>query len=528
MAASPEQWSGEGPAHRRDSSQALPETRPDEGPARYGDAWARIRAGLPVSAPHWAHPRVVREIAWYRKHRGYLHRTAQQARPYLAYIAREVERRGLPLEFALLPIVESGFQPFARSSVGASGLWQFMPATGKIYGLKQNWWYDGRRDVVASTRAALDYLSMLSQDFDGDWLLAVAAYNWGEGNVKRAAARNRAQGKPTDVWSLRVPRETRTTVSRLLAVSAIVADPDRHGVVLAPIPDHVPFEPVELYAQIDLHVATDLAGITLDEIYKFNPGLNPRARATPPGGPHRLHLPRHAVERFRAGLAKTPAGRRVRWTRHDVVRGDTLGAIADRYRTSVAALKRFNRLASDRIIAGSHLMVPVSTPASGEPRPGETARVPRPPRVEAPDAAASIHIVRTGEGLWRIARRHGVDIGQLAVWNGLSMSAVLHPGQRLTIRHRHPGGPRAGRPAAPPPAEPARTPRRLGAVHVVERGDTLFGIARRHGTTVHRLAELNRIGVGAVLHPGQRLRVAPAASADSPAPAPEPGNRGSI
>ena len=373
--------------------------QPVEDVVRNRDTWARIRDGL--SLPHPLHPRVVREIGWYRKNQEYLHRTAQRARPYLAYIVHQVEQRGMPIEFALLPIVESAFMPFAYSPAGASGLWQFMPSTGRRYGLKQNWWYDGRRDVVASTRAALDYLSKLLQDFDGDRLLAVAAYNWGEGNVRRVVSRNRARGKPADVWSLKLPRETRSHVSRLLAIAAIVKDPSRYGVVLEAIPDHIHFQQVALDDQIDLSVAADLAGITLDEIRRLNPGFN--HWATDPSGPHRLQLPSYAVERFRSRIGGFPVENRVRWARHEIVRGDTLGAIANRYRTSVAVLKEHNRLASDRIRAGHHLMVPVSIRTIDTPR------------------------------LSKAMRARLDSVASLRQWNQLPTGEPLMPGRELDV-----------------------------------------------------------------------------------------------
>ena len=436
---SPDRWPGEVPAIPG-GMRISPAPRPPASPAIHTDVWARIRSGL--TAPYRTHPRVVREIGWYTNHRKQLRSVLQRARPYLAYIVRQAERRELPLDFTLLPIVESGFHPLARSPAGASGLWQFMPSTGRFYGLKQNWWYDGRRDVVASTRAAFDYLTKLSQDFDGDWLLAAAAYNWGEGNIRKAVARNRAQGKPTDVWSLKLPGETRNHLSRLFAIAAIVADPHRYGVALAPIPDSVPFEQVEFDSQSDLRAVADLAGITLDELYGLNPGF--RRWITDPEGPHRLLLPRHAVERFRTRFAEASAGRQpTGWARYEIARGDTLGAIALRYRTSVAALMTFNRLASDRIVAGRHLMVPVSTGTTG------------------PVAAASV--------------------------------------------------PAAGEAAAAPPGGVPNV------VHVVERGDTLSEIAMRHGTTVRGLTELNRIGADAILHLGQRLRIASGTSPETPA-----------
>ena len=477
--------------------------QPVEDVVRNRDTWARIRDGL--SLPHPLHPRVVREIGWYRKNQEYLHRTAQRGRPYLAYIVHQVEQRGMPIEFALLPIVESAFMPFAYSPAGASGLWQFMPSTGRRYGLKQNWWYDGRRDVVASTRAALDYLSKLLQDFDGDRLLAVAAYNWGEGNVRRVVSRNRARGKPVDVWSLKLPRETRSHVSRLLAIAAIVEDPSRYGVVLEAIPDHIHFQQVALDDQIDLSVAADLAGITLDEIRRLNPGFN--HWATDPSGPHRLQLPSYAVERFRSRIGGFPVENRVRWARHEIVRGDTLGAIANRYRTSVAVLKEHNRLASDRIRAGHHLMVPVSIRTIDTPRLSKAMRA-RLDSVATESSVKSVHRVRSGDNLSQIARKHGVGMKQLAAWNGLSMKTVLQPGQRLTVYRRNAG------PARTAPPKPAAEPFKASQpaiIHVVEHGDTLSGIAKRHGTTVFKLTEFNRINKDAILRLGQKLHLIPAA-----------------
>ena len=484
------------------------DTGPREDASERPDAWARIRGGL--SLPHPLHPRVERQIEWYRNNPEYLDRLAQRARPYLAYIVREVEKKELPAEFALLPVVESAFRVYAYSRKGASGLWQFMPATGRLYGLKQNWWYDGRRDVVASTHAALSYLTKLLRDFDGDRLLAVAAYNWGEGNVRRAMARNRARGKATDVWSLRLPRETRVHVSRLLAIATVVGDPERYGVVLESIPDRVQFEPVALDGQIDLSVAADLAGITLDEVHALNPGFG--RWATDPRGPHLLQLPRHAVERFRTNLAQYPPQNRDHWIRHDIARGDTLGGIADRYRTTVAVLKEANRLSSDLIRAGRHLMVPASAGNLDARQPGTTMRA----RLDAsglPDPANSTYRVRRGDSLSLIAHNHGMSTSQLAAWNGLSMNTVIHPGQRLTVHRRNNGSiPAVSRKRNAGPSDgSART-----FVHVVKYGDTLSDIAQRHGTTALKLAQFNRIKKSAILRPGQKLHVIPAAYAKAP------------
>ena len=491
-----------------------PDTESREDASERPDAWARIRGRM--SLPHPLHPRVERQIEWYRNNPEYLERLAQRARPYLAYIVREVEKKELPAEFALLPVVESAFRVYAYSRKGASGLWQFMPSTGRLYGLKQNWWYDGRRDVVASTHAALAYLTKLLRDFDDDRLLAVAAYNWGEGNVRRAMARNRARGKATDVWSLKLPRETRVHVSRLLAIAAVVGDPERYGVVLESIPDRVQFEPVALDGQIDLSVAADLAGITLDEVYALNPGFG--RWATDPRGPHLLQLPRDAVERFRTNLAQYPPQNRGHWVRHDIAWGDTLGGIANRYRTSVALLKEVNRLSSNLIRAGRHLMVPAPGGNLDARQPSRSMRA----RLDAsgpPGPMNSTYRVRRGDSLSLIAHRHGMSISQLAKSNRISMNAVLHPGQRLTISRRNdepvPTTSRANDRESPNGAAPS-------VIHVVKYGDTLSHIAERHGTTALELAQFNRIKKSAILRPGQKLHVIPAAYAKAPA------QRGSI
>lgn len=486
-----------------DAATRWPEPRNDRNTAGGRDSWAHIRDGL--GFPPSMNSRVSREVNWYRKHPKYLRRLTQRAQPYLAYIVREVAQREMPMEFALLPVVESAFRVRAYSPAGALGLWQFMPSTGRRYGLKQNWWYDGRRDVVASTRAALDYLTKLLEEFGGDPLLAVAAYNWGEGNVRRAVSRNRARGKPTDVWSLRLPRETRSHVARLLAIAEIVENPARHGVVLEPIPDRIQFREVPLEGQIDLSVAAAFAGITLNELRRLNPGY--KRTATDPGGPHRLQLPIDAVERFTTSLAEARSETYVRWARHHIAPGDTLGAIAIRYGTSVAALKDINRLSSDLIRAGRQLMIPVPGVAPETSGRDRTMQAQLESGADASPMEA-IHHVRRGDSLWRIARSHGVDMTQLAAWNGLSMTTVLRPGQRLTVYRRNgeASWTRISAPAAKPLDESSSP-----GVHVVEHGDTLSEIAVRHGTTVLELAEFNRINASTILRPGQELQLMPTA-----------------
>ena len=470
-----------------------PTLRMDGAISVYPDVWARTRAGLELA--HLQQRRIDREIDWYRRNQDYLDRVASRANLYLPFIVRELEKRGMPLDLALLPIVESAFQPFARSPANASGLWQFIPSTGRRYGLKQNWWYDGRRDVVEATRAALDYLQKLHGDFDGDWLLAVAAYNSGEGNVGKAVRRNKRSGKSTDFWSLRLHRETRTYVPRLIAISAIVANPGRYGITLKHIEDQVIFEQIVLDTQIDLAVAASLSGQTLEELYLLNPGYN--RWATDPAGPHRLLLPKSALPAFVAGLAATPKDRRIRWARHQIVNGESLSTIAAHYHTSVQAVKEFNNLRNDRLRAGTYLMVPVALSSLSDY--SLSADMRKTMLKRAPTGAQRFtYIVRRGDSLWTIARRHRVTVAKLVRWNGISSRSILRPGQKLAIWKGAPAG--TGSSSASNVQQ---------AWYVVRRGDNLSVIAKHHRLSLKNLVAWNAISTDAILRPGQKLRVRP-------------------
>ena len=215
------------------------------------DIWKRIASDLRLTR-NASEKTTASKLAWFARNQAYLDRVSERASPYIYYIVEELEKRDMPLDLALLPIVESAYNPFAYSPSRASGIWQFIPGTGKNYGLKQNWWYDGRRDIVAATDAALNYLQKLHKEFNGDWLLALAAYNSGEGNVGRAIRRNKNTGKPIDFFSLRLPRETRGYVPSLLAVAEIISDPEKYKVAIKPIENGQYFEQVDINSQIDL------------------------------------------------------------------------------------------------------------------------------------------------------------------------------------------------------------------------------------------------------------------------------------
>jgi len=254
----------------------------------YDDLFDRMRAGFAFDEVQ--EPAIDTQLAWFEHNPEYLERVFQRGQRYMYHIITEVEARGMPLEFALLPVVESAYEPFAYSTSRAAGLWQFIPDTGRRFGLKQNWWYDGRRDVVESTRAALDYLQALHDQFNGDWLLAIAAYNVGENTVQRELDFNRANGKPTDFWHLRLPAETRAYVPKLLAMKRLMAEPERYGLEFAVIPNEPYFAVIDTDSQIDLKIAAQLAGTSYDELIALNPGFN--RWATDPDGPNRMLVKR--------------------------------------------------------------------------------------------------------------------------------------------------------------------------------------------------------------------------------------------
>ena len=365
------------------------------------------------------HPAIDKEVQLFLARGDSLVRQLRKGEPYLYYILQEVKRRGMPGEIALLPGVESGFRPTAYSRHGAAGLWQFMPATGRYFGLKQDWWYDARRDPVASTDAALGYLQKLHQRFDGDWLLAIAAYNAGGGTVARAMRKNLERDKPVDFWSLDLPAETRQYVPRLLALARIIDHPRQYGLALPPIDNDPRFVKVEIGAQIDLKVAARLAGMTPEELLQLNAGFN--RWATHPEGPHYLLLPADKAEGFTEKLAALPEDQRMRWTRYLIKPGDNLGRIARRHGITVKALMQANHLKNHRIRAGAHLMIPLSA--------GSTLATLGP----TPNARQRVHYqVRKGDSLYAIARQFGVKITDLKKWNQLA-SDRLHPGQKLTV-----------------------------------------------------------------------------------------------
>lgn len=474
--------------------------RPDSGkslaPPDFDNVWDRIRYGFQLNLGR-DNRRIRMEMAWFQRHQHYLDRVVQRSRPYIYYVAHQVASRHMPMELALLPVVESAYDPFAYSHGRASGMWQFIPGTGKLYGLKQNWWYDGRRDIRASTNAALDYLGELADHYDGDWLLALAAYNAGQGNVDRAVRHNARRGKPTDFWSLSLPQETRTYVPRLLAIAKLLAAPDRFNVSFAPVPNKPYFAAVDVGSQIDLAQAASLAGIKMKQLYELNPGFN--RWATDPRGPHELLVPVDRADAFSQKLASLPKGSRLAWAHYKIRRGDTLSTIAKRFRTRVADIRRVNHIHGYVIRAGHQLIVPV---ASARPSHYALSAEQRIASIQGhshgtPGSSEIRYRVQSGDSLWTISRRYHVTVGRLAKWNGMAPADTLKPGRTLTVWTK------SAKVSNIASNLPAQTVRRVG--YTVHHGDSLSLIASKFNLRIGDILKWNSIDRGDYLHPGQRL-----------------------
>jgi len=383
------------------------------------DLWQRLRRGFAI--PDIRSPLVAERTRWYVANQDYLQRVFERSRRYLFHIVEELEKRNMPTELALVPMFESAFNPMAYSRSHASGLWQFIPGTGRRYELKQNMWYDGRRDVVASTNAALDYLQDL-YEMHGDWHLALASYNWGENNVARAVAKNRRSGKPTDYLSLPMPRETRGYVPKLQALKNLIANPAAHGIVLEPIPNEPYFATVTKTRDIDVMLAAKLAEMPVDEFIALNPGFSrPVIRSAVAS---RIVLPADKVDVFHENLELLEDEALVSWKTYKPGRGDTLESIARQHGLTLGQLREVNGIHPRARRIPELLVVPIE---------GGAETFARLPIMYAPPVprGGRTHIVRRGETAWGIARRYGVSVKDLQRWNRIGRH--LMAGQRLVI-----------------------------------------------------------------------------------------------
>ncbi|MBS9428650.1 murein transglycosylase D [Photorhabdus akhurstii] len=388
----------------------------EDGSGAQRELWGYIRDELKMKIPD--NYRVREQRNYYLKNKSYLHDVTLRAEPYMYWIVRQIKQRDMPMELVLVPIVESAFNPHATSRAKAAGLWQIVPDTGRNYGLTQDKWYDARRDVAASTTAALNLLQRLNKMFNGDWLLTIAAYNSGEGRVMRAIKENQIKGRPTDFWSLSLPRETTLYVPKVLALSDVIRNSDKYGITLPKSNNQRALAQVDVGQQITLSQAAELAGMSLTSIKAYNPGY--KRGVTSPNGPHYIMLPKAKVDQFKHSLANKTVLSNIRQevannnrrlskqSQYKVRSGDTLSAIAKRFNVSTRELQRMNNLRTARLL-----------------KIGQVLRV--------NNDNAIIYRVRQGDSIASIAKHHGINIKDLMNWNDGIKTTDIKPGIELML-----------------------------------------------------------------------------------------------
>ena len=489
--------------------------------------WDRIRKGYKL--PIIEQSKIDDYIDKYLQHSYYFKRISTKASPYLYYIVQELEKRGMPLEIALLPAIESAYEPMALSHKSAAGLWQFVPATGKDYGLIQNEWYDGRRDIMASTTAALDYLQKLYKLFDNDWLLALAAYNYGQGNLRKSINKNEELGKLTDFWSLDLPTETRQYVPKLLALAEIVAHSQKYGIQLSFIANKPLLQKVRLNNQMSLSLAAQLAGLLPTEFKRLNAGY--RRETMAPEGAYDIILPIDKVRPFKQLVAEmsvqnmmftqtkmltepntslteentesqatSPSTQLAVSTTqlHHVNEGENLWKIAKHYGTTVATLRQLNNLTNDSLHVGEQLNVPVSqTETTLVAAASQTNVTPSKPQVnEEVSTKPQKHQISQGENLWQIAKHYGTTVSMLKKLNELK-SNYLKVGSFLIIPTT----------IATLQKSSLENSKKKRIIHTVQSGESLWSIARHYQVSVVNLSQWNSLPADHALNLGQKLTI---------------------
>ncbi|EGQ9780746.1 TPA: LysM peptidoglycan-binding domain-containing protein [Vibrio vulnificus] len=453
-------------------------------PQTQEDVWQRIAMQLSLEVPD--HEKVDYYRTWYLKHPNHLKTVSQRATPFLYLITEKIEARDLPLELALLPVVESSFDPFAYSHGSAAGLWQFVPGTGKMYGLEQNFWYDGRRDVAAATDAALDYLSYLNKRFDGDWNHAIAAYNSGGGRVSSAIRKNNKLGKPIDFFSLDLPKETSGYVPKLLALADIVANQEKYGIDIPAIPNQPVLTLVDPKEQLDLAIAAQYAGLPVKELQSYNPAYN--QWSTAPEGPFQLLIPVDKAEEFLAKVEEN-RGKGMKMVRYKVRSGDTLSVLAEKHNTTSEVIRTANSLNGNNIRVGQYLLIPTSQKDASAYTLSAANRLAK-TQATARGKYKLTHTVKSGESLWSIAKANKVDHQALAKWNGMGPRDTLRIGQDLVIWKESSEG------------AIIRT-----VFYKVRSGDTISGIATKFKVKSNDIVKWNALQNQKYLKPGQQLKL---------------------
>lgn len=436
--------------------------------SRASNVWDVLRSQFQMNH-QTSQPEVQKQIRWLSSHPHYVTKLAQQSQPYIYHIVSELKQKRLPGELALVPMIESAYDPFAYSGAGAAGLWQLMPGTGSGLGLKQDWWYDGRRSIRLSTKAALQYLTYLHKFFNGNWILAIAAYDSGEGTIRRAIRKSNQNKNRVYFWSLNIPRETQAYIPRLMALAEIIKYHKYYNVKLPDIPYQPYFTEVDIGHQIELNKAAKLADMPYRELVKLNPGYN--RWTTSPDGPHKLLIPNDKVETFKENLAKIPKEELVNWIKHTIRKGETLSTIAQAHSTTIVLLKELNKLKSTTVKVGQELMIPAlqsyqSTKARKKPINLYDRSTPSP-------QYKVIHIVQPGDSMEILEQRYQVQPGQIRYWNQIKGNQPLHPGDQLILWKK------------------GSDSKNLTSRYTIKSGDNLGKIARIFNTTVQNLKNAN-------------------------------------
>jgi membrane-bound lytic murein transglycosylase D len=422
-----------------------------------------------------------------------IYNITENAEPYLYFVVNELKANNIPLEIALLPIVESRYDPFAYSPGRASGLWQFIPATGRNYGLHQDWWQDKRRDTVLATRSAITYLSSLHKRFDNDWLLAMAAYNAGQGNVAKAIRKNKRLGKPTDYWSLDLPKETEHYIPKLLAWRDIIKHADRYAIDLKAIANEPHFTLVNIGSQIDLAEAAALADVDIDTIYNLNGSYN--RWATDPEAPHLLAVPVDNAAILEEKLVNFTSDQRLSWQRYIIQPNDSLIKIGNKFNTSPKLIARVNNIKNNRIQAGKALLIPSAAKASEFYRLSEDQRLNRRQNSAPKNKTQQIeHKVINGESLWDIAKHYNVGVNELARWNSMAPGDILALNKKLVIWSKK------------TPIKKASNEKRT-VFYTVRKGDSLAYIASRFKVRVRDIQDWNNNTNSKYIQPGQLIKL---------------------
>ncbi len=456
----------------------------------YNSIWDRIRNGYGL--PEVNNDPINNQLRWYSNNQGHVNHFTAQCQPYLYYVVSEMETNGLPLELALLPIIESSYDPTVMSPSHAAGIWQFIPQTGKNFGLKKNNWYDGRKDVVASTEAAIRYLKKLHTMFDNDWLLAIAAYNAGEGTVARAIEKNKRAGKPTDFWSLPLSKQTQSYVPHLLALAKVISDPKQYDLTLNAVTNDPYFVKINVASQINLAQAAKLAAIDAGELKKLNAGFN--GWLTHPTESCPVLVPIADAAAFTLQLESLPKLAIKQWQEHTVKKGETLSSIAKHYGVSVDTITTINNVKKSSLRLGQQLQIPLSAPFT-DPSMTEADEL-LAARKQQKEAGKTIYYtVKPGENLWSIAKAQNISRDTLAQLNHLSATSKLKPGQKILMLSQAT--------AEQQSSSTSSSPRKI--TYTIQAGDTLFKIANRFNVTTKEILEWNQVKDESYIHPNQEL-----------------------